>query len=231
MTMIPLPSDASDAPDAPDAPAVILRPRRTAGDPDAPPLTTLAVRQRLVDAVRLDLVGPWPGHPYETEQLFWPGDKPSSWYLTGFLVPATQAPDVATGDGDDVGFDRTAGDPHAPAEEVADEPRPAKRRLAPSSIGLSVLLPRAAPPVTDTLTVTVTWGNYVLGTAVDVDGPVPGDGNGDAGASPGPDGDHPPSGATTGATTGATGRAAFRTVTDRTTRPTGWYRLPKEKAR
>ena len=231
MTTIPLPGAApGDAPDASDAPAVTQRPRRAAGeDPDAPPLTTLTVRQRLVDAVRLDLVGPWPGHPYETEQLFWPGDKPSSWYLTGFLVPATQAPDASTGDGDDVGFDRTAGDPHAPAEEVADEPRPAKRRLAPSSIGLSVLLPRAQPPVPDTLTVTVTWGNYVLGTAVDVDAPdapdAP-DATGDAGASSGTDGTQPRSGATTGATSGVTGRAAFRTVTDRTARPTGWYRLP-----
>ena len=73
--------------DPPDASAVTQRARPVSGD--APPLTVLAVRQLLVDAVRLDLVGPQRGHAYEAEQLFWSGDKPSSRYLTTFLVPAT----------------------------------------------------------------------------------------------------------------------------------------------
>lgn len=35
----------------------------------------------VVDSLRLDLVGPWPGHAFEEEQL--PGwERPSVWYLT-----------------------------------------------------------------------------------------------------------------------------------------------------
>ena len=50
------------------------------------PATSLEVRDRLVDALRLDLYGPWAGHPLSTERL--PGwVRPSNWYLTGFLVP------------------------------------------------------------------------------------------------------------------------------------------------
>ena len=42
------------------------------------------VREQLVDALRLDLVGPEPGSELEREMLPQP---PSRWYLTGFLVP------------------------------------------------------------------------------------------------------------------------------------------------
>ena len=46
-------------------------------------ITSLEVRERLVDALRLDLYGPWAGHPLSTERL--PGwVRPSNWYLTGF---------------------------------------------------------------------------------------------------------------------------------------------------
>jgi hypothetical protein len=42
------------------------------------------IRDALVDALGLDLIGPSPGHPLESEVLEQP---PSRWYLTGFLVP------------------------------------------------------------------------------------------------------------------------------------------------
>ena len=45
-----------------------------------------AVREALVGALRLDLIGPGAGHALARERL--PGwVRPSNWYLTGFLVP------------------------------------------------------------------------------------------------------------------------------------------------
>ncbi|MEO5352962.1 MAG: hypothetical protein H7835_07095 [Magnetococcus sp. XQGC-1] len=42
------------------------------------------VRDRLLDALRLDLVGPDNDYPFAQELL---ADTPSRWYLIGFLVP------------------------------------------------------------------------------------------------------------------------------------------------
>ena len=54
-----------------------------------PPATSVEVRNRLAEALRLDLVGPWSGHPLETESLvnYTRRVRPSNWYLTGFIVP------------------------------------------------------------------------------------------------------------------------------------------------
>ena len=58
------------------------------------PTTPLAVRERLVEALELDLVGPGPGHPMAEERL--PGwVRPSNWYLTGFLIPVRSAEEEA----------------------------------------------------------------------------------------------------------------------------------------
>jgi Phage integrase family len=67
---------------------------------EAPASTnSLEVRERLVDAVRLDLYGPWVGHPLNNEQL--PGwVRPSNWYLTGFIVPSGISPEKK-GDADE----------------------------------------------------------------------------------------------------------------------------------
>ena len=46
--------------------------------------TSLEIRDTLVDALSLDLIGPSPGHALEGEVL---EQHPSRWYLTGFLVP------------------------------------------------------------------------------------------------------------------------------------------------
>ena len=69
-------------------------------------ITSAEVREKLVETLELDLVGPWPGHPLETEQLR-ERDRPSRWYLTGFLVPS-DAPDAQRHDPE--------------AEEVIDTP-------------------------------------------------------------------------------------------------------------
>jgi hypothetical protein len=47
-------------------------------------MTSAAVRQGLVDALTLDLVGPKDGLGSSDEVLTEP---PARWYLTGFLVP------------------------------------------------------------------------------------------------------------------------------------------------
>ena len=47
-------------------------------------LTSAEVRDELVKALRLDLIGPNPHDPYQDEIL---PLAPSKWYLTGFLVP------------------------------------------------------------------------------------------------------------------------------------------------
>jgi len=35
----------------------------------SPPRDSVEVRDQLVEALKLDLVGPWTGHPLETEQI------------------------------------------------------------------------------------------------------------------------------------------------------------------
>jgi len=111
-----------------------------------------AVRSQLVDALRLDLIGPSRGHELESEVLPSP---PSRWYLTGFLVPH-QASEVQKRDetADEqleiTGLPET-GDDEAPAEQVSK-----RKAFFPSSIGVSALV-RAS---TKTLNVSVEWGDY-----------------------------------------------------------------------
>ena len=119
-------------------------------------LSSVDVRATLINAVRLDLVGPRPHHPphaaYLEEVL---PIAPSKWYLTGFLVPTT-APIEQRGDDDadetldEQGLSR-GGDDEATPEQVA-----AQRAFFPSSMGLSVLVPAGV----SALTARVAWGDY-----------------------------------------------------------------------
>ena len=118
------------------------------------PATSVEVRERLVKALKLDLVGPWAGHALSEEQL--PGwIRPSNWYLTGFLIPADSPPDKSADadEDDDLGeIPDAAGLP----EESNEERKAAKKGFFPSSMGLSFLVPKEA----HALTVTVRWGDY-----------------------------------------------------------------------
>lgn len=117
-----------------------------------PPMTPAAVRDRLVEALRLDLVGPDNDHLFAHELL---PDPPSRWYLTGFLVPrdapeeqrhdiqSTEELDAAAGPDDDDGASTERGS--------------ARKSYFPSSLGLSVLV----PPGVTTLEVEAVWGDYV----------------------------------------------------------------------
>lgn len=124
-----------------------------------PPLKPVDVRRGLVDALRLDLVGPGEVLGPEGTVL---GDvreilsqRPSTWYLTGFLVPleaeASQRADEQSADELDEVSDSEGTD-----DAAAPEPAAAKVRYLPSSVGLSVLVPGEATE----LTVTVRWGDY-----------------------------------------------------------------------
>jgi len=136
------------------------------------------VRTKLVEAIRLDLVGPDNDHPFAAELL---PESPSRWYLTGFLVP-TEAPLEQK-------FDETSAEEiDSPAEAGGmddsvntDRPAANRRSLLPSSIGLSVLVPKD----TRKLDATVVWGDYV---EEEPDGETaPGEG----GVPPASDGDMP----------------------------------------
>jgi len=122
-------------------------------------MTSAEVREELVNALQLDLVGPTPeglGDPAERLD-----QAPSRWYLTGFLVPTgageTQANDVDADD--EVG--ETAEPPGATDDDTPRERTAVRERRLPSSMGLSVLLPGEAR----NLNVRVTWGDYRPETA------------------------------------------------------------------
>ena len=118
------------------------------------PATSEEVRERLVEALELDLVGPPAGHRYEHELL--PGwERPSKWYLTGFLIPKDAPPEEAGDDDANDEFDDVS-ETEGPAEESAEERAAAKRSYFPSSMGISALV--AAH--TESLSVTVRWGDY-----------------------------------------------------------------------
>ena len=140
--------------------------------PDVPsidrnaPATSLEVRNRLVDALRLDLIGPDPGagHDLASERL--PGwVRPSNWYLTGFLVPAGAPPEQSGDPDEDDDLDEMP-DSAGLAEESTEERKAAKKGFFPSSMGLSFLVAEDA----DTVRVTVRWADYGLASITDADG-------------------------------------------------------------
>jgi hypothetical protein len=106
------------------------------------PNSSLEVRERLVEALKLDLVGPWAGHELAEERL--PGwVRPSNWYLTGFLIPSGTPPEKSADADED---DELGEIPEVAglAEESTEERRAAKKGFFPSSTGLSFLVPREA---------------------------------------------------------------------------------------
>ena len=123
-----------------------------------------AVREHLVEALNLDLIGPWENHAHAGERL--PGwVRPSNWYLTGFLIPSGTDPEQSADADEDDDLDETP-DSGGLAEESSEERRAAKKGFFPSSMGLSFLVAREA----DALTVIVHWGDYERAEAEDTDG-------------------------------------------------------------
>jgi hypothetical protein len=126
--------------------------------------TSLDVRARLVDALRLDLVGPGPGHALHDERL--PGwVRPSNWYLTSFLIPSGTPSDRNADDDEDDDF-QLVPESAGLAEESSDDGKAAKKGYFPSSMGLSFLVPKG----TTDLGVTIRWGDYAATEIADADG-------------------------------------------------------------
>lgn len=118
-------------------------------NPDATE-SAAAVREGLVEALRLDLVGPGPDDARYADEVL--PQSPSSFYLTGFLAPRSADPADREGDMDD---DPTL-EPKGPDDEGRSEATAAKRAFFPSSIGLSVLLPREITMIR----AVACWGDY-----------------------------------------------------------------------
>jgi len=120
----------------------------------ATPLTSTDVRSAIVEALRLDLVGPTNDHPFANELL---PESPRRWYLTGYLVPTTlptesKQADEAEEDDVDSPAAPVSADDGGDADKVVT-----KKGVLPSSLGLSVLV----GPDVDSLVATVEWGDYV----------------------------------------------------------------------
>jgi hypothetical protein len=114
--------------------------------------TSAGVRQRLVDALRHDLVGPEPGSPHEREGLPF---LPSRWYLSGFLIPF-EAPESQRRDETEQEELDLVSVPGGGNDEETPERASARKAFFPSSLGLSVLLPAQARR----LGVRADWGDY-----------------------------------------------------------------------
>src|ERR1017187_1676333 len=117
-------------------------------------LKSVDVRGRLVEALRLDLIGPSDTLGDAQEVL---PQSPSRWYLTGFLVPLDAAPEDKS---DETANDELddAGEPGGGDDDDVPEKPAARARYFPSSIGVSVLVPASAK----TLKVRASWGDYRL---------------------------------------------------------------------
>jgi hypothetical protein len=117
-------------------------------------MTPVDVRRDLVDALKLDLIGPENGSDLEAEVL---PQAPSRWYLTGFLVPLEASEAQRSDETGQDDFDSEGGDGDGADDDTTPEPRAARRAYFPSSIGLSLLVPKE----TRQLRVTVDWGDYL----------------------------------------------------------------------
>ncbi|NOG73925.1 DISARM system helicase DrmA [Roseicella sp. DB1501] len=132
--------------------------------PNPLPMHAEAVRGRLVEVLRRDLIGPGPEDADLTREVL--KENPSRWYLTGFLAPSPEGGGAAEepegldeeGDplfGDDAGADPETGPARAADDAPPDEPSARPRRL-PASLGLTTLVPEGVEEVE----VALTWGDY-----------------------------------------------------------------------
>ena len=113
-----------------------------------------AVRDYLIEALRLDLIGPQAeDEALQHERLHY---APSRWYLTGFLAP-TSAPDAQRAQDAEEELDEPAEPTHGGDDASAPERGSGKRVFLPSSMGLSVLVDASAKH----LDIALSWGDYL----------------------------------------------------------------------
>jgi hypothetical protein len=115
-------------------------------------MTSVQVRSKLIDALKLDLVGPESDLGDLAEVL---PQAPSRWYLTGFLAPLDAPPEQRSDADADDDLD-SAGESGLDDDITPEATAASKQKYLPSSTGLSVLLPKEAA----SLTVRVRWGDY-----------------------------------------------------------------------
>jgi len=116
-------------------------------------MTSADIRVRLTRALRLDLIGPEPEESQASEIL---PLSPSRFYLTGFLAPLN-APAAQKADEDEQrDLELASAGGAAEDDDSTNEPPPARRGQFPSSIGISVLVPKGV----SALKVGVRWGDY-----------------------------------------------------------------------
>ena len=133
-------------------------------DAESAPADPLVARSRLVEALRLDLVGPWADHALGAER-FAGRERPSNWCVAGFLIP-TGTPADRSGDVDEDDDLDTVPESAGLAEESNDERKAARKAFFPSSIGLSFLVAGTCRE----LAVTVRWGDYASADMEEEDG-------------------------------------------------------------
>jgi hypothetical protein len=138
------------------------------------PTTPVGVRERLLDLLRRDLVGPHPDLDLDLAREVLTGVAPSTWYLSGFLGPRPKtgtARRVAAATGSDAAQEEAAEDlleaqrgseglsevaaGRGDAPDGGSPEAPPARSFQPSSLGLTVLLPRDARQ----LQARLTWGS------------------------------------------------------------------------
>ena len=148
----------------------------------AKPVSSVEVRERLIDMLRRDLVGPNPDEDGDLQREVLTGISPSTWYLTGYLGPRRGSAKTkraaavmgasaeeeqsemaldALRSSDDLDQGVT-GASATPPDGGANE-RPPVRSFEPSSLGLTVLLPIGAT----SLEARVTWGDYITEPPLD----------------------------------------------------------------
>jgi hypothetical protein len=148
----------------------------------AKPASPVAVRERLIELMRRDLIGPHPDLDSDLAREVLSGSSPSTWYLTGYLGPRRKtgaarrlaavtgseaaqeqvAEDLLEAQRGSEGMEDGATGKGVPPDDGSAE-RPPVRSFEPSSLGLTVLLPRDARE----LRARVTWGDYVTEPRLD----------------------------------------------------------------
>ena len=127
--------------------------------------TSVDLRAKLVDILRRDLIGPHPDLDPDLAREVLDQEKPSRWYVGGFIVPVYDGTSAAKDDEEEAAED--AEDDvlgletlDLPLDGDADEKdfaeQPPRDRFLPSSIALTVMLPE----IVKTVTVRATWGDY-----------------------------------------------------------------------
>ncbi len=121
-------------------------------------MNSAEVREQILDSLILDLVGPvatLKAGNYLQQEILPGSTAPLRWYLTGFLAPFAAKPEEKTDEDSGEQIDlippKTGLD-----DEAAPESASSRKTPFPSSMGLSVLIPRECRSIK----ATVTWGDY-----------------------------------------------------------------------